>query len=219
MSRPGGEALLAAGRGVLSGASVNLLSEFLAFVDQRLGAGRLCLQAVRGLLERRSAAESLQPEAHHLVRDAWEALDGMGRTVNLALYPLFPDIGLYSPERMMRQCTFYTVRRALHRNRGSASHRVTRLLWHETREEAAPAYCRLSFLNNLTVCVPIPIVDGDKLPGWQDLPPHMAHAVKGQKIDRCPLADGCDEILTWLDGFSDRCLAALAEAVRGMPRS
>ena len=207
------EDLIGTASGVLGGADLALLRELLAFLEQRLqGAAGEC--AVIGTLAAGEAkAGRAQAALHRFLRDSWDALDALGRVANVCLYERFPDSRLWPPGSMTRQCTFYTVRRALHSHPAAAGHPVSRLLWDETRSAPPEAYVRLSLLRNLSVFALVPLPEGQMLPGSGDIPPHLAALVKGYPVGRCELVQGCSEMLRWLGGFVARCCGGLATAL------
>ena len=209
MQRAMAEELLAASAAVPGQPDQELLRDLLTFIDQRLSRARQCIEALAGAV----GIEAQQAELHALVRECWDALDGVGRVVNACLYPIFPDVGLYPVGQQMRQCTFYTVRRALHSHPLSAQHAVSRLLWDETCETIHPAYARLSLLRHLAAFVPIPLSHGKILPGWDDLPQHLAGAVRAQPLCRCELVEGCEEIAVWTAGLVQRCSEELIRSL------
>lgn len=150
---------------------------------------------------------------HGFLRECWEVLDGLAREVNLAMHRLFPDARLYPPLEMTRQCTFYVVRKNLAEHPDTADHPVSRLLWDETRDDAAPAYERLSFLYNLSLFAPLPLPDG-QLSGSADVPEAIRPLIKPSSVPRASFGDGTADILTWLRSFTRRCYAALSRALK-----
>jgi hypothetical protein len=152
-------------------------------------------------------------DLHGFLRECWEVLDGLAREVNLVMHHSFPDARLYPPQDMTRQCTFYVVRKNLAEHADTADHPVSRLLWEETREDAVPAYERLSFLYNLSLFAPLPLPDG-QLPGSDDVPDAVRPLIKPSNVLRAPFGDGTADILTWLRSFTQRCYERLAKALR-----
>jgi len=207
----GGEQLLAHAGGALGSAERALLAELHGFTAERMAAAAATRERLlQGLSEggRPTASAGL----HAFLRECWEALDGLAREVNVCMYDLFPQAGLYPPLEMTRQCTFYVVRKKLHEHPAVARHAVARLLWERTRERPDPPYVRLSFLYNLSLflCLPLP---GGLLPGSQDIPPHATQLVRPAHVDRCPVGQGTCEMLDWLKGFAGECYAALSRAL------
>jgi hypothetical protein len=213
MAIPGENELLAAAENARSGAELDLLRDLVAFVGRRIESAQ---EARARIAAEPLPATDLARELHGFLREAWDALDGLGRLVNLCLYDVFPDAGLAAPDRMTRQCTFYTVRRALHAHPGAAQHPLSALLWRETREAPGEAYGRLSFLHNLSLFVPLPLGEGGTLPGSADVPAHVRPLVRASEVGPCGPAEGTAEMLEWLRGFAAECFAlmraTLAEA-------
>ena len=203
--------LLHAAGSALSREECALACELAHFVSLRLGAAA---QARRRTGEA-TASEDLQMAVHAFLRECWDALDGLGRLVNVCLAEALPAAGLHPPGRMTRQCTFYTVRRALHTDPAGAEHPVAVLLWHETRADPHPAYARLSFLYNLALFVPLPLPEGRRLPGGADTPPHLLSLTKPPDMPGAPLDEGMGEMLDWLRGFIGRCYALMARTMEG----
>jgi len=208
MTIPGEGKLLAAAESARSGAELDLLRDLVAFVGRRI-------ESARDAQARAATTADLPRELHAFLREAWDALDGLGRLVNLCLYDVFPDAGLPAPDGMTRQCTFYTVRRALHAHPVAAEHPLSALLWRETREAPGEAYQRLSFLYNLSLFVPLPLGQGGALPGSAGVPEHVRALVRPSKVASCAPAEGTAQMLEWLRGFTAECFvlmqAALAE--------
>ncbi len=195
-------------RRALPADEAELLGLLCEFTDRRLeAAGR-----ERERIERLAAEAELAAALHAFLREAWEALDGLAREVNLVMHHVRPDAGLEPPLQMSRQCTLYTVRLSL-REGPAADHPVSRLLWDGTREEAPAGYRRLSFLYNLSRFVPLPLPEGG-LPGAQDVPPCLQALVRPAEVDRCDPREGTGEVLDWLRGFIADARALLA---RSMP--
>jgi hypothetical protein len=182
-----------------------LLRLLRAFTEERLTAAQACRER---LLEAPEDGAAL----HAFLREAWETLDGLAREVNALMHALFPDAGLYPPDRMTRQCTFYVVRKLLHECPATAAHPVSELLWRETRGAAAPAYRRLSLLYNLSLFVPLAVVDG-RLPSAADVPPAVRPLVRPQAVEGVKLSEGLEEILGWEEGLVAECRALLALAL------
>jgi hypothetical protein len=180
-----GDDHLAAGRKVLAEPEQQLLGELLAFIAGRLSGAERARESLRGLVLAGAPVEHVKAELHGFVRDCWDALDGLGRVVDVCLYGRLPGMDLWEPRAMTRQCTFYTVRRVLRGGPFWGEHPVSRLLWDETRAEAHPVYVRLSSLRNLALFAPIPLPEPGVLPGWDDLAPHQASLLKPQGVERC----------------------------------
>jgi hypothetical protein len=192
-----------------------LLHEFTARRLASADAARL--EAVRTA----SAAGEEEPfgrALHAFLREGWEALDGLGREVNLCMHHLFPDAGLYPPGEMTRQCTFYVVRRKLHEAPAVADHPVSRLLWERTRERPDLPYERLSFLYNLGLFLPLRLTEDGRLPGCGDVLPSARRIVRAAHVPPCPVAEGLEEIVVWLGSFAAECCALLARALSQQPR-
>jgi hypothetical protein len=213
MNIEGEKELFAAADAALPLGERALLGELVVFVAHRLQTATHVRERVGLLLSASAEAERLQMEVHTFLRECWDVLDGLGRQVNVCLYGLFPDAGLDPPERMTRQCTFYTVRRALHRAPSAATHPVSELLWEHTRVEPDPAYTRLSFLYNLSLFVPVPLPGGDSLPGTGDLPAHVQGVIRAAQAEGCGIEEGLDEILDWLRDFVAQCYSLMAYAL------
>jgi len=157
---------------------------------------------------------ALQVHIHAFLRECWEALDGLAREVNVCMGVLFPDAPLYPPDRMTRQCGFYMVRKTLHEESSTAAHPVSELLWEETRGRPAGPYRRLSYLYNLSLFLPVPLLRGACLPGTADLPDFALSLLKPQQVGACSLVSGTEEICEWLTGFCGRCHAMLSAALK-----
>jgi hypothetical protein len=154
-----------------------------------------------------------QRELHAFLRECWDALDGLGREVNLCMHHLFPDAGLYPPLEMTRQCTFYMVRKKLHEHPDTAEHPVSRLLWDATRGDPDRAYERLSFLYNVSLFVPVPLPEGRLLPGPDDVPEAVSGILKPADLPRCEAREGLRQMRSWVEKMVGRCYAQLAEAI------
>jgi hypothetical protein len=209
MAGEAAERFLKAAEAVLPPAEGGLLELLHRFTGRRLQAVRRGRSAVLGLAgeEPDRAAEEL----HVWLGQAWEALDGLAREVNAAMYHLYPESGLYPPLEMTRQCTFYMVRKKLHAGARIAEHPVSRLLW-STRRSPGEPYRRLSFLYNLSLFVPLPLPEG-RLPGTEDLPGPVLEAIKPQEVAGCPLEAGLAEMGEWLEQFAGRCYEELCAAL------
>jgi len=196
------DVLLAAAEEALPAEEVELLQALHAFTTERLAAAQACRA-------RLLAAPKSGAELHAFLRECWEALDGLAREVNLVMHVLFPAAGLYPPFEMTRQCTFYVVRKLLHDSPATTAHPVPNLLWRETRDDARPAYRRLSFLYNLTLFLPVAPVGG-RLPGTAELPPYARFLVRPQAVGGCKLEEGLEEILAWEKALVAACYHRLA---------
>ena len=205
--------LLAAADGALGPAECALLGDLAAFVAHRLDAAAEVRVQVGALLGSGATVQALQLQLHTFLRECWDALDGLGRQMNLCLWDTFPDAGLEAPQRMTRQCTFYTVRRVLHADPTAAAHPLSELLWSETKANPHPAYGRLSFLYNLGLFVPVPLPEGDCLPGSADVPERLRGLIRPADEQRCGIEEGLDEILEWLRDFVGRCYGQMASAL------
>ena len=212
MRMPGEQELLAAAEPVFSDGERVLFGELMEFVSRRLeGAEESGRRILHGGPTPESATER---ELHAFLRDCWDALDGLGRLINVALAGAFPDVGLYPSDRMTRQCTLYTVRRALRADPDAACHPVSEWLWAETRDRPDAAYERLSFLHNLSVFVPLRLTRDGMLPGCEDVPPAVRRLVRPCSVQRCSVGEGVADVLEWLRGFAGRCCELLAESLR-----
>jgi len=203
---------LRAARAGLPPAEQALAGELTRFVALRVEAAREAQSRLRGHAAAGASQTAIQKELHIFLRECWDALDALGRLVNLCTHRLFPDAKLPGP-RMTRQCTFYTVRRALHAHPNAAAHPLGRLLWDETRGNPSPAYRRLSFLYNVAVFVPVPLPEGRRLPEIADLPEELRALIKVEGVEPCDIEQGLEEILGWLGEFADRCYAELSRAL------
>jgi hypothetical protein len=166
-----------------------LLADLRAFTDARLErAGQL------------AAAPALWSSArlHAYLREAWEALDGLAREANARLQPRRPDVPLYPPDAMTRQCTFYMVRKILHEH--ARDHPLARHFWSHTREEADAPYRALSFYYNLSLFLPVPL-HGDRLPAPDELPAHAHPLLKAQPVDGGPVHEKVRQVHEWLSDF------------------
>ena len=105
------------------------------------------------------------------------------------------------------------VRKILHEDPATADHPVSELLWNETREQPAEAYKRLSYLHNISLFLPVPLLAGMHLPGSSDLPEFAHPVLKPQQIESCPLVSGTEDICRWAAGFCHRCYGLLEEAL------
>ncbi|MFW6188808.1 MAG: hypothetical protein ACOC7T_00105 [Planctomycetota bacterium] len=207
----GGHQLPAVGREALSTERADLLEMLHRFTAERTAA------AERG----RAAVLRDGPEAsaclHAFLRECWEALDGLGREVNLCMHSVFPGAGLYEPLEMTRQCTFYMVRKILRENPRTRDHPVARLLWYRTRKRPGAPYRRLSFLYNLSLFFPVSPVDEKTLPGTAEIHATARRIVKPQSVEACDLDEGLAQIHRWLAEFLEECYGRLADALREGP--
>lgn len=201
--------VIEAARRALPPADFRLLQNIDRFVDHRLQAAREALAGGELLPGRGAPAEPLQREVHRFLQELWAALDGLGREVCICLRGRFPGSGLPAPGQMTPQCTFYTVRRDLHRHGPARRHPLAELLWSRTREPSTEPYERLSFLYNLSLFVAVPLPGGTDLPGAGDLPGHLAGLVRPQEVERTPLAEGLGRMLEWAEELRGECEAEM----------
>ena len=194
----------------LAGPQAELLRALHRFTTLRLRAADRSLSRLSGPA---AGPDAVQMELHAFLRQCWDALDGLGREVNLVMRHLFPEAGLYDPLEMTRQCTFYMVRKLLGEHPTTADHAVTRLLWERTRGAPEDAYRRLSFLHNVAIFFPIPLPGGTWLPGTDDLPPAARGIVKPQRVQRCDLREGVRELREWVGNFARVIYRALGDAL------
>ncbi len=157
--------------------------------------------------------ERARRELRAFLRECWDALDGLGREVNLCMHHLFPEAGLYPPLQMTRQCTFYMVRKKLHEHPATADHPVSRLLWGATRAEPGRGYERLSFLYNVSLFVPLPVPEGRRLPGRADLPQAVRGLVKPGEVPPCEARKGLRQIQEWLETMVGECYGRMTRAL------
>jgi len=212
-----GRELMAAAGAALEPEEAGLLKLLHRFTRERLGAAEQDRRRIAELLGGGAAAERIGSELHGFLREAWEALDGLGREVNLCMHALFPEAGLYPPTEMTRQCTFYVVRKKLRAHGVTAEHPVTRLLWGETRAEPAEGYQRLSFLYNLSLFLPLELAEGGRLPGDNDVPDAARGSVKARGVPSCPAGEGLAGIIEWLRGFAADCYGRLSSTLTEDP--
>lgn len=191
-----------------------LLRDFAAFVRQRLASAENIRQELSQKVEPQNSTE-LSMRIHTFLGNCWEALDGVGRLINLTLYPRFSDSGLRPPDEMSPQCTFYTVRRDLHRHHGARDHPVTRLMWNETKTSPRPSYGRLSLLYHVSRYVPVGLQSDGQLPGYDDMPAHIAELVRPQDVNSIEMGTGLSDMLDWERSFISSLYAAVAEELEG----
>ena len=214
MENEAGIELLRAASEALPAPKGELLRVLHRFTGRRRAAAGVC----RGRLLDALAAEdadAAEAELHAFLRESWEALDGLAREVNLCMEHLFPEVGLYPPLEMTRQCTFYVVRKKLHEHPATASHPVTRLLWARTRERPDAAYRRVSFLYNLSLFCPVPLGPGGMLPGSDDIPHAVRPLLKPSAVPPAGAGEASGEILRWLAELSAQIYATLAASLVG----
>jgi hypothetical protein len=209
--------LLTAAEAALPAASAALLRPLHEFTQARLEAARRRRQVLLTLL-RDGAGEDVEQELHSLLRECWEALDGLAREVNVCMQHLFPAARLYPPETMTRQCTFYVIRKKLHEHSETAGHPVSRLLWDSTRATPAAEYERLRFLYNLSLFIPLRLVGDGELPGVSDVPPAARLMIKPVEVTRCGAEEGLSAIVEWLDSLLSECYRRLSAALTGTTR-
>lgn len=210
MDEDGAERFTERAEAALPGADLPLLHRLHRFTRQRLESARESAAA----LDEAADAAGRQDIVHRFLRDCYDGLDGLAREVNLCMHRLFPDAGLYPPHRMTRQCGLYMVRKILRESPEASSHPVTIHLWCHTREPADSTYERLSFLYNLAIFVPVPLLDGGtKLPGNDDLPEELQPFARDREIRRCGVGEGVEEMLGWTEEFIGGAYGPLAEAL------
>ena len=205
------EEFLAAAAAALSPSELALLEELHRFTADRLLAASRKLGEILAALEGDAEPAAKGESLHAFLREAWEALDGLARQVNLCLVRRLPEAKLYPPERMTRQCTFYMVRKKLHEHPATSEHPVSRLLWGATKSRPGGPYASLSFLYNLSVFLPIPIVEGRRLPGSDDIPAFARPLLKVQEMESSPIDSALTAIYRWLEGFAAECYSLLRE--------
>jgi len=211
----GGARLLAVASEKLPTRTAGLLLLLHQFTLERLDAARR-----RSVTVVASVAEPDKSgvELHSFLRDCWEVLDGLAREVNVCMCHLFPEVGLYPPDAMTRQCTFYTVRKKLHEDLHTTDHPVTRLLWDSTRDGAADEYERLSYLYNISLFLPLTLTEDGELPGMADLPEAAGAIVRPAHVERCGVEDGVRGIVNWLESLTANCYDWLTDALAGATR-
>jgi len=217
MGLPGEAELLRTAGRVLTGPERELFEALHQFAAQRFEAADAAAARIQRLLGEGAQAAELQREVHAFLRECWDTLDAIGRQVNICAWRLFPDAGFYPPGRMTRQCTFYTVRRALHASGVASPHPLAALLWEETRSRAHPAYVRLSFLYNVALFAPVPLPHATRFPGTADLPGWLRGLVKVQDVAGVLLTAGTVEVLEWLRDFAGRCYRLMERTLGETP--
>lgn len=218
MEAHGHKEFLTAASAALSGEEAELLWLLHRFTRERLEAVVRTRRRFLGRLRENSEEGLAVAELHSLVRECWAVLDGLAREVNLCMQHLFPEAGLFPPMEMSRQCTFYVVRKMLHENPTTADHPVSKSLWEPTRGAPAEPYERLSFLYNLSLFLPVRVVENSKLPGSDDVPSVAQGIVKGAAVKRCEAVEGTEETLRWLHEFVVGCYDRLAQALKNATR-
>ena len=205
------EGLLAASDTAFSDREREIFRQLVRFVNERLEAARELQHLIAAMPS--DAGSGLDRRLHAFLRECWDALDGLGRLVNVCLHEQFPDAGLYPPDRMTRQCTFYTVRRALCSHPDTAPHPLAEYLSVQTRLRPNPAYERLSFLYNLSIFVPLPLTPDGSLPGWDDVPAQVRPLARSCGVKGCSVAEGTADILGWLNEFAEGCCLLMKDAL------
>jgi len=213
---PDGAGLLEAASEALPEGKAALLGTLHEFTLERLEAASLCRESMMTALR---AGGVVGIGLHSFLRECWAALDGLAHEVNVCMEHLFPDAGLYPPQAMTRQCTFYMLRKKLHEHPSTAAHPVSRMLWERTREAPPLPYLRLSFLHNLSLFLPLSeLPEADRLPGSRDVPDMAQSTVRSTHVPRCGLAEGTQEILDWLGEMLGECYVRVEEALRASTR-
>ncbi len=206
---------LAAADHRLSQQDMELLRMLNQFTEARLSMAAEEAKATRKESARRGGVPVIQARLHACLKECWDALDGLAREINLCMHRRYPEMGLYPPHRMTRQCGMYMVRKILHESPLMRDHPVAQILWEKTRTRPDRAYRRLSFLYNLSVFVPVPVPHGCKLPGTDDVPETLQPLLKDQPLEACPLDQGLDEMEDWLGDLVRNTYRLLADVLRG----
>lgn len=196
-----------------------LFRDLLTFVGQRFRAAGEAADRVADAPAERDEGAAVRLELHTMLSECWEALDGVGRLVNVCLHPRFPGSGLFPPDEITRQCTFYTVRRDLHRHPKASRHPLAELMWEQTRHSPHPAYERLSFLYNISRFLPVPLVGERELPGWEDLPERVRSLLRPQEVERRPLPAALEEIMRWEEAFLEACCDGITTEMQAQSSS
>jgi hypothetical protein len=213
---PDGGGLLEAAAEALPDPTKRLLQSLHAFTLERLEAASLCKTSMMTSLRAGGVAGI---GLHSFLRECWAALDGLAHEVNVCMEHMFPNAGLYPPQSMTRQCTFYVLRKKLHEHPDTAEHPVSRVLWERTREAPPVPYLRLSFLHNLSLFLPLSqLPEPDRLPGSRDVPEIAQEAIRHVDVPRCGLEEGTQEILDWLAELLGECYGRLEGALRESTR-
>jgi hypothetical protein len=202
---------VSAARRVLTPDETALFLLLRRFTNERLAAAGTLAERLQA-----SPGSTAGAELHAFLRECWEALDGLAREVNLVMHRLFPAARLFPPLEMTRQCTFYTVRKVLHEHPHTSEHPVSCLLWQRTRSSPDETYCRLSFLYNLSLFLPVPVLEGHVLPGTGDVPAAARGIIRqppAGDVARCGLSRGVEGILQWLTALVVECRRLLEEAL------
>jgi hypothetical protein len=197
--------------GRLGGPEAVLLHDLYRFTEQRLAEAASRRDACIDAADCGDSGRA-QAELHAFLHGCWEALDGVAREANLVLHGLLPETGLYPPLAMTRQCTFYMVRKKLREHPATAEHPVSRLLWERTRQSPAAAYERLSFLHNISLFLPVPLLGGCRLPGTTDVPDHARGIVKTAAVGACPAREGLAGMADWVHALVAECRRELRRA-------
>jgi len=207
------DSFLQAAQRVLAPGDLNLLRQLHHFTRARLEAARRELEDISRLLPSDVAPTQISAGLHAFLRESWECLDGLAREINLCMFRRFPEAGLYPPHRMTRQCGFYMVRKILHDAPDASQHPVAKLLWERTRTGTAQPYRRLSFLYNLSIFVPVPLVEGRELPGSSDVPQFLRQLVRDYSLEGCSIPEGVREIHDWVAAFLRESYRLLTQAL------
>jgi hypothetical protein len=197
----------------LSGPAVPLFRDQMQSVSERLAGAEAARSRLLLVQSMSGDPAAVQRELHVFLRECWDAMDGLGRQINLCLQPVFPDSGLLPAAEVTRQCTFYTVRRALRAHEDAAAHPLSRLIWASTREPSTVPCERLSFLCNIAFFVPLPILEGGKFPGQADLPEYLGNVIRPQDVAAIEIMQGMDEMLIWVQQFVGQCYMAMAKVL------
>jgi hypothetical protein len=213
MARDPRAAFIEMARSTLPRSEAELVADLHRFTGDRLEAAGRLADRLGECSPDDSQGAAL--DLHAFLRECWEALDGLAREVNVCMRHMFPRVNLYPPLEMTRQCTFYTVRKALHEHPDTAAHPVSRLLWGRTRQEPDQAHRYLSFLHNLSLFMPVAIIEGKWLPGTEDLKVTTRQLVKPASFERWRVHAGVAAMLTWLGMLTARCYQHLADGLEG----
>lgn len=194
-----------------------LLKGLHQYTTARCESVRAALRQVQEALNEAAPLEEIQRSLHWFLREAWDTLNGLAREINLCMHARFPEAGLHPPLAMTRQCGLYTVRRILHEHPSTASHLLSQRLWEATKTAAEAPYRRLSFLNNVSLFLPVPLPGGKLLPGTNDLTAWAEGLIKPEQVDRQPIAEALKEIADWLTEFSEEFYGLMRQALEEAP--
>ena len=208
------ERFLEAAERRLSAADIELLHMLNQFTDARLSMASQQAENARRQAGSAAVLSETQAHLHAFLTESWDALDGLAREINLCMYRLYPELGLYAPSRMTRQCGMYMVRKILRESPLMRDHPISQLLWERTRTRPTAAYRRLSFLYNLSVFVPVPVPRGSRLPGTDDVPETLQPLLKDPPLKGCPLGQGLDEMERWLGDLVGTTYNLLSDVLR-----